>query len=112
MQRAAASRLSRGTGLAGFRALTVMSPTAGPRIPPRIGIFEDGRELVGVLRACSQTVHMMLVALTDAVELEVWADGILRRRARFLRDTEARKYAERLGGRLERRGYQRGPESR
>lgn len=89
-----------------------MSPSDRPPIPPRGGIFEDARELLGVLRGCSQTIHMMLVALTDAVELEVWADGILRRRARFLRDTEARKYAERLAGRLVRRGYSRAVESR
>jgi hypothetical protein len=48
------------------------------------------------------------VALTDAVELEVWADGSLRRRARFLRDSEARKYSERLSARLARRGYRKG----
>ena len=82
-----------------------MPHTDGPHIPPRLGIFEDARELIIALRGCHQTVHMMLVALTDAVELEVWADGQLRRRARFLRDTEARKYAQRLAGRLARRGY-------
>lgn len=60
-----------------------------------------------MLRASSQTVNVVLVALTDAVELEVWADGALRRRSRFLRDTEARKYSERLSARLERRGYAR-----
>lgn len=58
-----------------------------------------------MLRACSQTINMVLVALSDGVELEVWADGSLRRRARFLRDTEARKYSDRLAGRLVRRGY-------
>ena len=91
--------------------MTVPRPT-GPHVPARSGIFEDARELVGVLRACNQTVHMMLVALTDAVELEVWADGLLRRRARFLRDSEARKYAERIATRLARRGYQRQSENR
>ena len=80
----------------------------GPHIPRRTGIFEDARELIVALRSGRQTVHMMLVALSDAVELEVWADGELRRRARFLRDTEARKYAERLAGRLARRGYRHG----
>jgi hypothetical protein len=60
-----------------------------------------------MLRACGQTVNVVLVALTDGVELEVWADGALRRRARFLRDTEARKYSERLTVRLQRRGYAR-----
>jgi hypothetical protein len=48
------------------------------------------------------------VALSDGVELEVWADGSLRRRARFLRDTQARKYSDRLAARLSRRGYQKG----
>ena len=96
----------------GFRFSAVMSSKQGPPIPLRTGIFEDAREMVTLLRGCSQTVHMMLVALTDGVELEVWADGSLRRRARFLRDTEARKYAERLAGRLERRGYLRGLDTR
>jgi hypothetical protein len=91
----------------GFGRGVAMSAIDGPRIPPRAGIIEDARELVGVLRGGNQTVQMMLVALIDAVELEVWADGKLRRRARFLRDTEARKYAERLAGRLVRRGYRR-----
>ena len=57
--------------------------------------------------ACSQTVNVVLVALTDGVELEVWADGALRRRSRFLRDTEARKYSRAPRGRLARRGYRR-----
>jgi hypothetical protein len=48
---------------------------------------------------------MVLVALTDGVEVETWADGSLRRRSRFLRDTEARKYSDRVAARLERRGY-------
>ena len=91
--------------------MTVM-PTRGPHIPPRLGIIEDVRELVSLLRGSTQTVQIILVALIDAVELEVWADGELRRRARFLRDTEARKYADRLTGRLARRGYNREFESR
>ena len=68
---------------------------------------EDGRETLAVLRGHRQTVNVVLVALTDGVELEVWADGSLRRRSRFLRDTEARKHFERLAGRLSRRGYAR-----
>jgi hypothetical protein len=68
-------------------------------------IQEDGRETLVMLQGCSQTVNVVLVALTDGVELEVWADGSLRRRARFLRDTEARKYSARLTNRLSRRGY-------
>lgn len=73
----------------------------------RDGIHEDARQTLAVLRGCSQTVNLVLVALTDGVELEVWADGELRRRSRFLRDTEARKYSDRLSGRLTRRGYAR-----
>jgi hypothetical protein len=61
-----------------------------------------------MLRGCRQTINVVLVALTDGVELEVWADGSLRRRARFLRDSEARKYSERLSARLARRGYRQG----
>jgi hypothetical protein len=71
-------------------------------------IQEDGRENLATLHGCHQTIDMVLVALTDGVELEVWADGRLRRRARFLRDTQARKYSERLETRLSRRGYRRG----
>ncbi len=73
----------------------------------RDGIHEDARQTLALLRGCSQTVSLVLVALTDGVELEVWADGALRRRSRFLRDTEARKYCERLTARLTRRGYTR-----
>ena len=91
--------------------MTVMT-TQARHIPPRIGIIEDARELVSVLRGPTQTVHIVLVALIDAVELEVWSDGALRRRARFLRDSEARKYADRLAARLARRGYSRESESR
>ena len=83
------------------------------RTPPvRAVIHEDGRETLSMLRACNQTINMVLVALTDGVELEVWADGSLRRRSRFLRDTEARKYGERLSARLVRRGYRKDVELR
>jgi hypothetical protein len=75
------------------------------RIPSRDHFHEDGREFLVVLHSCAQTINLVLVALTDGVELEVWADGTLRRRSRFLRDTEARKYSERLAARLIGRGY-------
>jgi hypothetical protein len=65
-----------------------------------------------MLRGSRQTVNIVLVALTDGVELEIWADGALRRRSRYLRDTEARKYSDRLSARLSRRGYQRGDDPR
>jgi hypothetical protein len=74
----------------------------------RDSIQEDARETLAILRGCRQTIIVVLVALTDGVELEVWADGSLRRRARFLRDTQARKYSERLASRLSRRGYRKG----
>jgi len=70
-------------------------------------IHEDGRETLAIFQTCNQTIHVVLVALTDGVELEVWADGLLRRRSRFLRDTEARKQSHRLAARLARRGYRR-----
>jgi hypothetical protein len=73
----------------------------------RSGIHEDGRQILSVLRSHTQTVNVVLVGLTDGVELEVWADGVLRRRSRYLRDTEARKHSERLATRLTRRGYAR-----
>lgn len=75
-------------------------------------VHEDGRESIAILRGCNQTINVVLVALTDGVELEVWADGRLRRRSRFLRDTEARKRSQRLMARLTRRGYRRGFEQR
>jgi hypothetical protein len=47
-----------------------------------------------------------LVGFTDAVELELFGDSFLRRRWRFLRDVEARRYADRLRGRLIARGFE------
>jgi hypothetical protein len=73
--------------------------------PSRARITEDARQTVAMLRRPGQTINVVLVALTDGVEVEVWADGVLRRRARFLRDTEARKYAEKLAARLRSRGF-------
>jgi len=77
------------------------------RAAARDAIHEDARQTLQMLRGARQTINLVLVALTDGVELEVWADGTLRRRSRFLRDTEARKYSDRLGARLTRRGYER-----
>jgi hypothetical protein len=78
---------------------------SGRKPAARADISEDARESIALLRSALQTVNLVLVALTDGVELELWADGVLRRRLRFLRDTEARKYADRLRSRLARRGY-------
>jgi hypothetical protein len=45
------------------------------------------------------------VAHIDAVELEMFSDGRFRRRWRFLRDTAARHYADRVKARLVARGF-------
>ena len=91
-----------------------MTKPTSARVRPAVrdGFHEEARQTLQIMRGCRQTVNVVLVALSDGVELEVWADGMLRRRARFLRDTEARKYSERLTARLARRGYQRGAEAR
>jgi hypothetical protein len=75
------------------------------RAPRRGTVSEDGRESIALLHRADQTVNVVLVALTDAVEVELYADGSLRRRLRFLRDSEARKYTDRLASRLRLRGY-------
>jgi hypothetical protein len=89
-----------------------MAPDDSTLLPTarRRDIHEDGRETLAILRGCNQTINVVLVALTDGVELEVWADGRLRRRSRYLRDTQARKQSQRLAARLARRGYRRGVE--
>lgn len=91
-----------------------MTKTTRAYVRPAVrdGIHEEARQTLQIMRGCNQTINVVLVALTDGVELEVWADGALRRRSRFLRDTEARKHSDRLTARLARRGYQRGAESR
>jgi hypothetical protein len=91
---------------------TVMAPGDSSPLPTarRRDIHEDGRETLAILRGCNQTINVVLVALTDGVELVVWADGRLRRRSRYLRDTQARKQSQRLAARLARRGYRRGVE--
>ncbi len=86
--------------------------SASVRSTTRGSIQEDARETLEILQGCSQTINVVLVALTDGVELEIWADGSLRRRSRFLRDTQARKYSDRLASRLSRRGYRKPAEMR
>jgi hypothetical protein len=74
-------------------------------VPQRTHISEDARQTFALLRRHDQTVNLVLVALTDGVEVELYADGAFRRRLRFLRDSEARKYMDRLAARLGTRGY-------
>jgi hypothetical protein len=107
-----ASTVAREWQQASLYRIQMMARRTRVRAQPRIGIHEDGRQSLALLSACSQTINLVLVALSDAVELEVWADGSLRRRSRFLRDTEARKYSDRLASRLLRRGYQKAAEIR
>jgi hypothetical protein len=80
--------------------------------PDRSEITEDARQTLALLRRPDQTINLVLVALTDGIELEIWADGMLRRRSRFLRDTEARKYSDRLVARLTSRGFSSGLDAR
>ncbi len=75
-------------------------------MPGRADLTEDGRQTIALLCRNAHIVNVVLVALTAGVELEVCADGTLRRRCRFLRDAEA-KYGDRLAGRLPPRGFTR-----
>ena len=77
----------------------------GRTTPERVNFAVDARETLALARRSDQTINVVLVALTDGIELEVWADGLLRRRMRFLRDAEARKHCDRVCARLARRGY-------
>ena len=74
--------------------------------PPRHGGETEEREVLWMLsRRGSPSVRADLVAFTDAIELETFTDGTFRRRWRFLRDTTARQYADRLKRRLLSRGF-------
>jgi len=57
-------------------------------------------------RAGGRPARAELVALVDAVELEMFSGGRFRRRWRFLRDAAARHYAGRVKARLLARGFQ------
>jgi hypothetical protein len=94
------------------RQLSMRKRTYTARGPVRGVLTEDGRQTIALLRRTDQTVNLVLVALTDGVEVEVYADGTLRRRLRFLRDTEARKYMDRVASRLVARGYSRERDTR
>jgi len=76
--------------------------------PPRHGGQpDDAREVLWMLtRDDAAAIRAELVALTDAVELEMFASGRFRRRWRFLRDATARQYAARVRARLTARGFE------
>jgi hypothetical protein len=74
--------------------------------PPRRGAHEDARETLWQLRQdASPAIRADLIALSDAVEVELFRGGAFRRRLRFLTDVGARGYIARLRGRLERRAF-------
>ena len=75
--------------------------------PPRGHETVDGEHTVWMLfRLGSRPIRAVLVAFTDGVELEIYCEGFLRRRFRFLRDSTAQRFAERLRSRLERKGFE------
>jgi hypothetical protein len=74
--------------------------------PPRSKPTQDGRETLWQLyRDGLDPVRAELVALTDAVEVEIFSGTSRRRQLRFLRDSLARAFAERVRVRLARRGF-------
>jgi len=79
---------------------TVRAPT-----PPRGGPAEEQRQVLWMVFSAGRCVRTDIVALTDAVELEIFAGTELRRVLRFLRDTGARNYAARLHSKLAGRGF-------
>lgn len=56
-------------------------------------------------RTAAAPVRAELIALMDAVELEMFSGGRFRRRWRFLRDVAAQRYASRVKARLMARGF-------
>jgi len=74
--------------------------------PPRHGTEQEGREVLWMLsRGAAAPARAELVALTDAVELEMFSGNRFRRRWRFLRDAAARQYAQRVKVRMVARGF-------
>ena len=73
--------------------------------PPREGTEEEQRQVLWMVFSGGRCVRADLVALTDAIELEIFAGTTLRRVLRFLRDTGARNYAARLHTKLNGRGF-------
>jgi hypothetical protein len=90
---------------------TVSEAHSGGRVikaptPPRNGSDQDGCATLWELRNDrSSRIRAELISLTDGVEVEVFRDGIFRRRWRFLTDGAARSHGARLRVRLERRGF-------
>ena len=78
------------------------------RTPPRGGDSDEFVDLLWLLArdgAVPLAVRAEIVAYTDAVELQLTLNGSPRPRLRFLRDTAARAFANRMRDRLLRRGF-------
>ena len=74
--------------------------------PPRDGNEPVAREVLWLLsKPGLPHVRADLIGLDDAVELELLVDYKARRRLRFLRDSAARRYADRVRARLASRSY-------
>jgi hypothetical protein len=74
--------------------------------PPRGDQTVDGELTIWTLcRQDSPLIRAVLVAFTDAVELEIYCGDVPRKRFRFLRDAIARRYAERLRAKLRGKGF-------
>jgi hypothetical protein len=82
------------------RRRVIRAPT-----PPRSGTKEEQRQVLWMVFSEGRCVRADLVAMTDAVELEIFAGTDLRRVLRFLRDSGARNYAARLRTKLDGWGF-------
>jgi len=74
--------------------------------PPRNGQEQEARAVLWLMsKPGAEGVRADLVALTDAVELELIVGGKSRRVMRFFRDGAARRHAARVRDRLAARGF-------
>jgi hypothetical protein len=74
--------------------------------PPRNDERDEQREILWrLVKADVPSMTAEIIALIDAVELEVFVGDERRRALRFLRDTAARGYANRLRHKLIGRGF-------
>ena len=83
----------------GSRIIKAPTPPRGPHV-------EDGRrKLWRLFCDAKPPIQADLVAYTDGVELELLVGEVVRKRLRFLRDSGATDYADRLARRLNGKGY-------
>lgn len=73
----------------------------------------DAQQTLWTLRrGADPAVTAVLLSYDRGVELHLYCGGDLRRQLRFLRELPPAKYAERLRGKLEARGYKEGRRDR